>query len=99
MLFEINFLLGLRREYCKRFPDADIEPEAWPCPVCRNTVKWTKKCIVDHLKTIHSMSREEFEGKYSMPEKHLVDAPEGIKLLPRTIKGKKMRFYTQSGLY
>ena len=26
------------------------------------------------------MSREEFEGKYSMPEKHLVDAPEGIKI-------------------
>ena len=45
-----------RKEYMRRFPDADIEPSQWSCPVCRNTVKWTKKCIVDHLRVAHSLT-------------------------------------------
>ena len=66
-----------RKQYVKRFPGADIEPEPWSCTLCRNTVKWTKKCIVDHLKSTHSMTREEFEETFNMPAKHLVDAPAG----------------------
>lgn len=66
-----------RKQYVKRFPGVDIEPDAWNCPLCHNTIKWTKKCIVDHLKTVHMLTREEFELTFNIPSRHKVDAPEG----------------------
>jgi hypothetical protein len=66
-----------RKEYMRRFPEADIEPAQWRCPICRNSVKWTKKCIVDHLRAAHSLTRERFEEAYGIEPRHLVRSPNG----------------------
>jgi predicted transcriptional regulator len=64
-----------RKEYMRRFPEADIEPAQWSCLICRNTVKWTKKCIVDHLRVAHNLTRESFESAYNLPPNHQVPSP------------------------
>jgi hypothetical protein len=45
---------------------ADIEPLMWQCLICKTSVKWTKKSISDHLKTMHRVSIEGFELAYNL---------------------------------
>jgi len=73
-----------RRQYVQKFPRADIEPKQWNCTLCVNTVKWTKKCILDHLKSAHNMSKEDYESTFEMSGQHQVEANDGGDFNART---------------